>query len=48
MPEGLGPPAFGLIKVEELEERAEAYVHRIEDEMMAEAESWWIEMNSGR
>jgi hypothetical protein len=47
-PEGLGPPAFGLIAVEELEQRAEAYVRRIEDEMMAEAESWWIEMNSDR
>lgn len=47
-PEGAGPPAFGLIDVEELERRAEAYVRKIEDEMMDEAESWWIEMNSGR
>jgi hypothetical protein len=47
-PEGVGPPAFGLIDVGELELHAEAYVRQIENEMMAEAESWWIDMNSGR
>ena len=47
-PEGVGPPAFGLIDVEELEQQAEAYVRQFEDEMMDEAESWWVEMNSDR
>jgi len=40
--------AFGLIDVEELERRALAIVQGIEDEFIQEAESWWIEMNSGR
>lgn len=47
-PEGARSPAFGLIDVEELERRAKAYVRRIEDELMAEAESWWIDWTSGR
>lgn len=46
--EGLGHQAFGLINVDELERRAEVYVRKIEDELMAEAESWWIDMQSGR
>jgi hypothetical protein len=46
--EGLGPPAFGLIDVPDLEARALALVRSIDDELMAEAESWWIDMNSGR
>jgi hypothetical protein len=46
--EGIGSPAFGLIEVGELARRAKAYVQKIEDELMAEAESWWIEMESGR
>lgn len=48
MPGGTGSPAFGLINVEELERRAETYVRQIDDEMMDQAESWWIEMNSDR
>jgi hypothetical protein len=40
--------AFGLISVKELEDRALGIVRSIEDELMAEAESWWIEMTSGR
>lgn len=40
--------AFGLIDVDELELRALAAVQGIEDELMQEAESWWIDMNSGR
>ena len=43
-----GRLAFGLIDVKELEDRALAVVRSIEDEFMAEAESWWVEMNSGR
>jgi hypothetical protein len=46
--EGIGQPAFGLIDVDELRRRARAYVQKIEDELMAEAESWWVEMHSGR
>jgi len=45
---GIGSPAVGLIEVGELEQRAKAYVQKIEDELMAEAESWWIEMQTGR
>lgn len=40
--------AFGLIDVKELEDRALAIVSSIEDKLMAEAESWWVEMMSGR
>ncbi len=40
--------AFGLIEVDELERRALAIVHAVEEELMQAAEDWWIEMNSGR
>jgi hypothetical protein len=41
-------PASSLTGVDELEERALAYVRLIEDELMAYAESWWIDLQSGR
>jgi hypothetical protein len=43
-----GRLAFGLIDVQELERRALGIVRKIEDRLLAEAESWWIDMNSGR
>jgi hypothetical protein len=46
--EGVGLPAFGLIDVDELERRATAYVRKIEDALMADAEDRWIEMSGDR
>ena len=40
--------AFGLIDVSELENRALGVVRAVEDELMEEAASWWVEMSSGR
>ena|SRR5690242_707989 len=40
--------AFGLIDVDELEERALAVVRDAEERLIDEAESWWLDMESGR
>jgi hypothetical protein len=43
-----GHLAFGLVDIEELERRALNLVRSVEDELMGEAEEWWIDMSSGR